>query len=106
MLPRHGLFGTEGGFMDFGRRRHGADAAEVHPAHAEGIGAAERAANVVGAAHIVEYNYGSGAVPAAVFFRRDAPHFGGCEFAVFHVWTKIGKSVCFGYICGLLFSTS
>lgn len=67
--PRNGLFGSEGGFMDFGRRGHGADSAEVNPAGAERIGAAESASHVVCAAYVVEYHYGSGGVAAAVFFR-------------------------------------
>lgn len=69
MLPRNGLFGPEGGFVDFCRGRHGADSAKVHRHYAEGIGAAERASNVVCAAYVVEYHYGSGSVAAAVFFR-------------------------------------
>ena len=68
VAPGDGVFSAEGGLVDFGRRGDGADSAEVNPARAERVGAAEGASDVVGAADIVEYYNGAGGVAAAVFF--------------------------------------
>ena len=56
VLPRHHLLGPERGLVNFGRRRKGADAAEGYAVDMEGVGAAENAADVIGAAHIVQHH--------------------------------------------------
>ena len=85
VLPWNGQLGSQSSLVDFGRRGSGTDAAQHHTVGTEGVGTAESAAYIVCAAYIVEhYNYPA-AGTGTVFFHREAAHFGGCEFAVFHL---------------------
>ena len=56
VLPCHGVFGSEGGLVDFGVGWLGGDTAQVDGLDAEGVGGAEHAAHVVHAPHVVEHD--------------------------------------------------
>lgn len=89
MLPRHAVLGAEGCLVDFGGGGHGADAAEPDLVDAEGIGAAESGADVVGAADVVKNDDEAAArLATAVLFGAHAAEFDIEEFAIFHSGSK------------------
>ena len=55
MLPGNAVFRSERRFVDFGRRRTRAYAAEEDSVDFEGVGAAEGGSYVEGAAYVVQY---------------------------------------------------
>ena len=59
VLIWHHFFGAEGDFAKLWGRRDGADAAKVDLVYAKGIGRAEGAAYVVGAADVVQHQHHS-----------------------------------------------
>ena len=55
MLPGHAQFRPDGRFVDFRRRRDGADTAKAQQINLEGVTSPENAAYIVGAAYIVKH---------------------------------------------------
>ena len=72
MLPFHAVFSSQGGFMDFCRRRYSADAAKPYLVYLEGVGSAESRAYVVCAPYIVKHDYKTGFGQFLVFFGRNS----------------------------------
>jgi len=71
MLPGHAVLGPQGGFVDLGRRRDGADAAQPDLVHLEAVSGPEGAAHIVRAADIVQHEHHPGRRETAVIVRPD-----------------------------------
>ena len=91
ILPFHTEFRTEGGFVDFGRRRGSADSAKPYLVGLERIAAAEYLAYVVGAPDVVQYDVYAGFRQCLVLFRGDASQLYIEKFPVFHDFVVIRK---------------
>lgn len=88
MFPRHGEFGSKGGFVNFSRGRGGTDAAEQHFVSLKGIAASENAAHIVRAANIVQHHNQPARGRRLILLSRDAAQLLAEKFPVFHCGCK------------------
>ena len=90
MLEGHHLFGPQGYLAKLRRRRHRTDAPQVDFVYAEGVGRAEGAAHVVGAADVVQHqHYATFGAAVDVFIGRQAAQFYVQELTVFHSYFSV-----------------
>lgn len=80
IAPRDRVFGSESGFVDFGRRRAGCDAAQAYAFDGKGVAGSENGTDVIEAPHVVEdYDERNFFLPA-VFLDRCAVEIPDCLF--------------------------
>lgn len=72
IFPFDGVFRSEGGFVDFGRRRGRGDSAKHHAVNKKGVGGPEDRSDVVERTNVVEHNRQRQFLPPAVLFDRIA----------------------------------
>ena len=75
MFPVDRLFGAESGLVDLAVRRGGGDAAEADTRATESVGCAERGADIVEGADLVEYQHDRYFTGFPVVFKAQAAEF-------------------------------
>ena len=84
MLPGNAVLRAQGGFVDLGRWRNGADTAQIDLVHLEGVTAAESRPDIVGATDIIQYEHHPRRGQCPIRFRPDSAQFNISQLAVAH----------------------